>query len=140
MSNWKKNLAEETLAFLDGGELARKAYRAGKIAEAQELARARVRDPVMKREADNAPKFTRAALIANHIPEWPSIERDIADAQRNGLALAAKAGDRGWLESAALNWARANRKLAAPEKPADSLSQAMRNLASSPGRKHTLKG
>ncbi len=93
----------------------------------------------MVAEPSNAPvvPFKRAALIAAHVHEWPTIERDIADATKNGLATVAKAGERGWLEDAALNWARANGKLKSTAKPADSLAQAMHNLGSLPSRKHS---
>ena len=92
--------------------------------------------------ASNAPvvPFKKAALIAAHVHEWPSIERDIADANTNGLAAAAKAGARGWKEEAALVWARANGKLISAAKPANSLAQAMHNLGSLPHRKHTIQG
>ena len=84
--------------------------------------------------------FKKAALIAAHVHEWPTIERDIADANTNGLAAAAKAGARGWKEDAALVWARANGKLISAAKPANSLAQAMHNLGSLPHRKHTIQG
>lgn len=84
--------------------------------------------------------FKKAALIAAHVHEWPTIERDIADANTNGLAAAAKASARGWFEDAALMWARANGKLISAVKPADSLAQAMHNLGSLPHRKHTIQG
>ena len=84
--------------------------------------------------------FKKAALIAAHVHEWPTIERDIADANTNGLAAAEKAGARGWKEDAALVWARANGKLISAAKPANSLAQAMHNLGSLPHRKHTIQG
>ena len=83
--------------------------------------------------------FKKAALIAAHVHEWPTIERDIADANTNGLAAAAKASARGWFEDAALMWARANGKLISAAKPADSLAQAMHNLGALPSRKHTMQ-
>lgn len=39
MSDWKHELGQEYLALLEGGELGREKYRAGKIAKAEELAR-----------------------------------------------------------------------------------------------------
>ena len=98
--------------------------------------------PVVTESASNAPvvPFKKAALIAAHVHEWPSIERDIADANTNGLAAAAKAGARGWKEEAALVWARANGKLISAAKPANSLAQAMHNLGTLPHRKHTIQG
>lgn len=82
--------------------------------------------------------FKRAALIAAHLHQWPTIERDLADARENGLAAAAKAGARGWKEPVALEWARANGKLKSDARPADSVDQAMHNLAKLPSRRHQL--
>ena len=98
--------------------------------------------PVVAESASKAVvvPFKKAALIAAHVHEWPTIERDIADANTNGLAAAAKAGARGWKEDAALVWARANGKLISAAKPANSLAQAMHNLGSLPHRKHTIQG
>lgn len=81
--------------------------------------------------------FTKAALIKAHEHEWPTIARDMDDAHANGLS-AAKAGKRGWKEAEALEWARAKGKLQTTSKPAASLAQAMHNMGSLPGRKHTL--
>ena len=76
----------------------------------------------------------RAALIAQHKHEWPTIERDIQDAAGNGLAKAAKAGNRDWHESEALEWARSKNKLMRTEKPVP-LANVMRNLT---GKKHVM--
>lgn len=84
--------------------------------------------------------FKKAALVAAHVHEWPTIESDISDAATNGLAATAKAGARGWREDAALIWARANGKLISAAKTADSLAQAMHNMGNLPSRKHTLQG
>ena len=98
--------------------------------------------PVVANIASNAPvvPFKKAALIAAHMHEWPTIERDISDANTNGLAAAAKAGERGWLEAGALNWARAKGKLISTAKPADSLAQAMHRFGTLPSWKHTMRG
>ena len=98
--------------------------------------------PVVGDSASNARvvPFKKAALIAAHVHEWPTIERDISDANANGLATAAKAGARGWREADALTWARAKGKLIRAAKPADSLTQAMHNLGALPSRKHTMQG
>ena len=98
--------------------------------------------PVVAESASKAVvvPFKKAALIAAHVHEWPTIERDIADANTNGLAAAAKASARGWFEDAALMWARANGKLISAAKPADSLAQAMHNLGALPSRRHTMLG
>jgi hypothetical protein len=92
--------------------------------------------------ASNAPvvPFKKSALVAAHVHEWPTIERDISDATANGLATAAKAGTRGWREADALTWARAKGKLISAAKPADSLTQAMYNLGKLPSQKHTMQG
>jgi len=91
--------------------------------------------------ASNAPliPFKKAALIAAHIHEWPTIKRDIQDAPTNGLATAAKAGERGWREADALTWAKANGKLISTAKSADSLERVMHNLSALPSRKHTIQ-
>ena len=82
--------------------------------------------------------FKKAALIAKYIHEWPTIGRDIHGAGTNGLAAAAKAGSRGWVEADALNWARSKGKLISTAKPADTLVQAMHNMGNLPNRKHSL--
>lgn len=82
---------------------------------------------------------TKASMIKQHKHEWPTIERDMADASKNELA-AAKMGARGWVQPDALSWARANNKLVSVAKPADSLAQAMHNMRSLPGHLHTLEG
>lgn len=57
-------------------------------------------------------KRTRAALIKDLQAEWPTIERDLQDASRNGLAAAAKLADaRGWNKGRALDWAKEHGKL-----------------------------
>jgi hypothetical protein len=91
--------------------------------------------------AKAGPKFsmTKAAMVAQHAHEWPTLERDMTDASTNGLA-AAKAGARGWYEPDAMEWARANNKLANTSKSASSLTQAMNSMGNLPGRKHTLEG
>ena len=98
--------------------------------------------PEVADSASTAPvvPFKKAALVAAHVHEWPTIESDISDAATNGLAATAKAGARGWREDAALIWARANGKLISAAKTADSLAQAMHNMGNLPSRKHTLQG
>lgn len=83
--------------------------------------------------------LTKAALIAEHIHEWPTIARDIKGAKNNGLAEAAKAGVRRWWEDRSLIWARANGRLVNVAEPAKSLAQAMHNLGSLPSQIHTLQ-
>ena len=87
------------------------------------------------------PKFsmTKRAMLTQHMHEWPTIERDMSDAKRNGLA-AAKAGVRGWHEPDAMEWARANNKLENASKSSNSLMQAVNNMTSLPSFKHKLEG
>lgn len=59
---------------------------------------------------------TRKGLLEAHGHEWPTLERDLRDAAVNGLAKAAKAGARGWLNSKALDWARSKGKLTSTNK------------------------
>jgi hypothetical protein len=54
--------------------------------------------------------MSRAGLIKAHEHHWPTIKADLGDAARNGLSVA-KAGKRGWVESKALEWARAKGNL-----------------------------
>jgi hypothetical protein len=84
--------------------------------------------------------MTRAALVSRHEHHWQTIQSDLKNASTNGLSRA-KAGARDWNESLALEWARANNKLAEEAPPsADPLAQAMRNMSSLPGRKNVLEG
>jgi hypothetical protein len=68
---------------------------------------------IAQHSADNDPEFfpfTKSALLLKYETIWPTIERDISDASKNGLD-AAKAGPRKWNWQIALNWARANNKI-----------------------------
>lgn len=62
MKNWKQTLAEETLAFLEGGELGREAYRAGQIAKAEELGRMAARTAPEQSPAKPVPVVAVVAL------------------------------------------------------------------------------
>lgn len=73
----------------------------------------------------------KTAMIEQHKHEWPTIRLDIKDAYRNGLN-AAKAGERGWYEAKAMEWARTNGKLTSIDKPAHTLALAMNNMSSLP--------
>lgn len=103
----------------------------------QETEKSRVPKLVEAERQSNAPIFSmpRAALIAAHEHEWPTIRGDISEAHSNGLD-AAKAGQRGWWEARALDWARAKGRL----KPEDLLAQAVRSMSGVPGRRHKLEG
>lgn len=83
------------------------------------------------------PKFSvnKAALIAQHKDEWPTIESDIKNASENGLSKAAKAGVRDWNEEAAMQWARSKNKLIKPTDAAE-LSSVMSGFVS---RKHRIE-
>lgn len=56
--------------------------------------------------AANETPMSRRGLVMANKHQWPRIEADLQDAAKNGLSLA-KAGSRGWIESKALQWARA---------------------------------
>jgi len=92
------------------------------------------------RPAATGPRFTmtKAAMIAQHEHEWPTINTDMQNANRNRLD-AAKAGERGWREADAMEWARSNARLHNAEKPADLLASAMPTMANLPARRHTSK-
>lgn len=61
---------------------------------------------------DRGRKVKRAALIADNVRRWPTIERDLKDAATNGLSEAAKDGAVGWWwEGSAVEWARARAKV-----------------------------
>lgn len=56
--------------------------------------------------------LAREALIHKYLSVWPSIETNLKNAQRNGLAACAKSGIHGrWIEVRALEWAKKNGKL-----------------------------
>jgi len=87
--------------------------------------------------------MSRAGLVKAHIHHWPTIEADLKDAARNGLSVA-KAGERSWSESKALEWARAKGKLTdqpgASSQPslADPMAAHYGQLAGLPRQTHTL--
>ena len=93
---------------------------------------------VTAKAAPTGPRLqvNKAALIAQHKHEWPTIEGDIRGASENGLSKAAKAGARDWYEDAAIQWARSKNKLIQPTSAA-TLNSAMSNF---PSRKHRLEG
>ena len=94
---------------------------------------------VLEELAKAGPIFnmTKASMVENHEHQWPTINRDIADASTNGLS-SAKGGLRGWNEALALEWARANNKLVNASKPASLLTQVVNSMSNLAGRKHTL--
>lgn len=53
--------------------------------------------------------MSKAALVSKYKAQWATIERDMQDASKNGLAVA-KAGERKWREDLALQWAKSNNK------------------------------
>jgi len=58
----------------------------------------------------------RQEMVKRHVARWRTIKADMKGAATNGLADAAKAGERGWREADALEWAKVNsRLLSAPE-------------------------
>ena len=88
--------------------------------------------------APTGPKLSinKAALVAQHKHEWPTIEGDLKGASENGLSKAAKAGTRDWNEDAAMKWARSRNRLIQPASTTTSTS-VMSNL---PGKIHLMKG
>jgi len=81
-------------------------------------------------------QVNKAALIAQHKHEWPTIEGDIKSASENGLSQAAKAGARNWYEDDAVQWARSKNRLVQPTN-ARTLDNVMGKL---PSRTHRLEG
>jgi len=92
----------------------------------------------MQKSAPTGPRLSinRAALIAQHKHEWPTIEVDIRGASENGLSKAAKVGVRDWYEDDAIKWARSKNKLIQPASTATSSS----SMSSLPSRKHRMEG
>lgn len=64
-------------------------------------------------EADRGRRVKRAALIADNVRRWPTIERDLKDAAANGLSRDAKDASQAgwWWEGSAIAWARARAKV-----------------------------
>ena len=81
--------------------------------------------------------MTKAGMVSQHKHEWPTIESDMKDATRNGLATA-KAGTRNWQEATAMEWARAKGKLTSVDRPGNAQAGA-NNPFNLPSRTHTLK-
>ena len=77
----------------------------------------------------------KRAMVERHAVRWKTIETDMTDASTNGLADAAKAGSRGWLEAEALAWAEANGRLLSAPEPG-TLDAVMGG--GFPSRRHTL--
>jgi hypothetical protein len=74
-------------------------------------------------ESDRTLPMVRRALVAKYSGIWPSIDRDLRDASRNGLA-AAHRRNAGWDERQAALWAQSKSKLKG--RPAD-LNAALRS-------------
>jgi hypothetical protein len=84
-------------------------------------------------------RTTKAAMIAQHKHEWPTVAQDIKDAQRNGLSGAAKAGAREWHEPEAMAWALAkNRRQKSPITELTTVASTMPTLETLPSRQ--IKG
>jgi hypothetical protein len=73
--------------------------------------------------------MSRAALVSKYKAQWASIERDMQDASKNGLAVA-KAGARKWSEDLALHWAKSNNKFKDRADVPNSPQMMMANLPS----------
>lgn len=78
----------------------------------------------------------KAALIAKHKSQWPTINRDFQDASENNLSRDAKAPGHGeWFEADALNWARQRGKYS------EAIEQPIANKATPfGGLTHRIKG
>jgi hypothetical protein len=63
--------------------------------------------------SDRGRRLKRAALIEDNVRRWPTVERDLKDAAKNGLSEAAKDGAAvgWWWEGSAIEWARARAKV-----------------------------
>ena len=92
-------------------------------------------EPCKAGPVDGGWVMKKAALIARHAHQWPTIERDFQDAPDNKLRSAASAPGHGeWYEAAALNWAGQRGKLT------EGRQQGSGNLATVwTGTKHTIQ-
>lgn len=79
----------------------------------------------------------KEVLINRHIQAWPTIEADLQNASRNGLNIA-KGGNRGWIESRTLDWARSRGKVSSDMKEANPLDATMLRMARLPAKIHRL--
>jgi hypothetical protein len=73
--------------------------------------------------------MSKAALVTKYKTQWATIERDMQDASKNGLAVA-KAGARKWSEDLALQWAKSNNKFKDQAGVPNSPQMMMANLPS----------
>jgi hypothetical protein len=71
--------------------------------------------------------MSKAALVSKYKAQWATIERDMQDASKNGLAVA-KAGARKWSEDLALQWTRSNNKFKDRSDVGNSPQMMMTNL------------
>jgi len=86
--------------------------RYGSLESAQTPKEGQKVDPISFQDMNPAGDFpySKRALISSLKNAWPTIERDLADASKNGLS-AAKAGSRKWDMARVVNWGRANNKI-----------------------------
>lgn len=80
--------------------------------------------------------MTRAALVRKWRDKWKTIESDLNNASNNGLSIA-RTVPRGWIESTALDWARAKGKMPYEAEIAQH-QQARNTMANLPSRRHTM--
>jgi hypothetical protein len=83
MSNWKHELGQEHLAFLEGGELGREVYRAGRIAKAEELGRIAARATPVPASTKIYPVQRGAAQDAAILFELKKLGYDPLDLPKN---------------------------------------------------------
>lgn len=75
-----------------------------------------------KKESSPLPvvrKVSRRVMIETYKGNWPSIRSDIQNAHKNGLAMEAKAGGRGWIEEQAVAWAKTKGRYKEQKKPVE---------------------
>lgn len=81
--------------------------------------------------------MSKSGLVNAHLHHWKSIVSDLNHASENGLNQA-KAGDRDWWESKAVEWARAKGKLLEGTTAGADASSALATLLKLPRRTHRI--
>jgi hypothetical protein len=106
------------------------------VADTTQEPQAAAVQPLPVSTVDRGWTLKRAALIAKHEHQWPTIARDLQDASDNQLSKVAKATGHGdWFEADALKWAEQRGKLS---KVSDGVMPAQATLFT--GLTHRIKG
>lgn len=71
----------------------------------------RIREVAKTAKAHSADVVKRRELVRRLQARWPTIEADVSEASRNGLAAAARVDRKGWLVKAAEDWAQKNGRI-----------------------------